>query len=369
MSNNYDQNNGRGNNNNRTRRTNGADNKTSTTKKKKKSKRRRKKRILKALLFCFLLLIILGLVSIISIGNTMSKINSKDFPKTNSALGIGNLKSEQMDDDVINIAFFGLDRRTPEEPSRSDSMMIVSLDTVHKKVKVSSLMRDTYVNIEGHGYDKLTHAYFYGGPELAVKTINQNFNLNIKNYVAIDFFGLQDLVDAIGGVELDINADEINYMNDYIYDQSNQKGLEPVYLKKGGKQTVTGMQSLAFTRVRYTSSGDFGRTSRQRIVLNAMFDKIKKGGPLKFTSYVKKLLPFVETSLGGSDIFKLGSKAFFSNSLNLEQTRFPIDGHCYDLYVKDIYYLGHDEDATKRDIFNFIYNDVAPGKQLEDVQR
>lgn len=369
MSNNYDQNNDRSNTNKNSRRTSSTENKNSTTKKKKRSKRRRKKRILRALLFCFLLLIILGLLSIISIGNTMNKINSKDFPKNNSALGIGNLKSEQMNDDIINIACFGLDRRSADEPSRSDSMMIISLDTVHKKIKVSSLMRDTYVNIEGHGYEKLTHAYFYGGPELAVKTINQNFNLNIKNYVSIDFNGLQDMVDAIGGVELDINADEVEYINDYIGDQSGRKGVKPDFLKSSGKQMVTGIQALAFTRVRYTSSGDFGRTSRQRIVLNAMFNKLKKGGVLKFPSNVKKLLPFVETSLNGSDIFKLGSKAFLSNSLNLEQTRFPIDGHCYDLYVKEIYYLGHDEDATKRDIFNFIYNDVAPEKQLEDVQR
>ncbi|MEG2353430.1 MAG: LCP family protein [Clostridium sp.] len=341
----------------------------STNQRKKKSKKRKRKNILKIFLVCFLLLIILFIFTIISLVTAISSVDTIDFPKSNTSLGIGSLSTEQLNDDIINIALFGLDRRTPEEPCRSDSMIIVSLDTVHKKLKLSSLMRDTYVDIPGHGYDKLTHAYFYGGPELAVKTINQNFNLNIKNYISIDFIGMQDIINKIGGIELELADNELEYMNDYITEQSELRDVAPEYLKSPGSQHVTGMQALAFTRVRYTSSGDFGRSSRQRIVMDAMITKIKKNGILKFPSTVNKLIPSVATSLNGTDIFKLASKAFLSDSIHLQQARFPTDGNWYDLDVNGVYYMGHTEEDTKREIFNYIYNDFTPELQLEDIKK
>ena len=109
---------------------------------------------------------------------------------------------EEESKEIINIAFFGVDRRDVNEPSRSDAIMIVSIDTVHKKIKMSSIMRDTYVEIKNHGETKINHAYAYGGPQLAIRTLNENFNLNIRNYVTVDFFNLEKIVDTIGGVTI-----------------------------------------------------------------------------------------------------------------------------------------------------------------------
>src|SRR5699024_2790536 len=117
-------------------------------------------------------------------------------------------------DKVVNIALFGVDSRdTGGMSGRSDTVMIASLDKKHDKIKLTSLMRDTYLDIPNKGMDKLTHAYAHGGPELAIKTINQNFDMNIRDYATVDFFGLEAIIDALGGVDIDIEDYEINNLN------------------------------------------------------------------------------------------------------------------------------------------------------------
>ena len=118
-----------------------------------------------------------------------------------------------MSNEIINIAFFGVDRRAVNEASRSDSIMILSIDEMHKKIKMSSIMRDTYVEIKNHGQTKINHAYAYGGPQLAIRTLNENFNLDIRDYVTVDFFNFEKIIDAIGGVTIDVKQDEISLIN------------------------------------------------------------------------------------------------------------------------------------------------------------
>lgn len=269
-------------------------------------------------------------------------------------------KADQYGDDVINIAFFGLDRRKKEEPSRSDAIMIISLDKKHKKVKVSSIMRDSYVDIDGHGKTKLNHAYAYGGPELAIKTINSTFKLNIRNFVAVDFYELEKIIDTVGGVEIPVRSDEIKYINIYMQETAKIQGKSVQEVQKSGLQNLNGMQAVAYARIRYTSGGDYERTERQRIVLTAIMNKVKKLGPTEFPKVVSALLPNVESSFSSTEIMKMGTSAFALDIDNIEQQRFPLDDYCQGKLIDGVYYLLFNEEKTINQIHKYIFEDIKP---------
>ena len=269
-------------------------------------------------------------------------------------------KADQYGDDVINIAFFGLDRRKKDEPSRSDAIMIISLDKKHKKVKVSSIMRDSYVDIDGHGKTKLNHAYAYGGPELAIKTINSTFKLNIRNFVAVDFYELEKIIDTVGGVEIPVRSDEIKYINIYMQETAKIQGKSVQEVQKSGLQNLNGMQAVAYARIRYTSGGDYERTERQRIVLTAIMNKVKKLGPTEFPKVVSALLPNVESSFSSTEIMKMGTSAFALDIDNIEQQRFPLDDYCKGKLIDGVYYLLFNDEKTINQIHKYIFEDIKP---------
>ncbi len=220
-------------------------------------------------------IVLMSVVSALYVYSKLGSVKKVPISKDDKELKIDK-KAESYGDDVINIAFFGLDRRKKEEPSRSDAVMILSLDKKHKKVKLSSIMRDSYVDIEGHGKTKLNHAYAYGGPELAIKTINSNFKLNIRDFVAVDFYGLENIIDTVGGVEIPVRSDEIKYINSYMQGTAKVENKAVQEVQNPGLQNLNGMQAVAYARIRYTSGGDYERTERQRTILTAVMNKIKK---------------------------------------------------------------------------------------------
>ena len=247
---------------------------------------------------------------------------------------------------IINIAFFGVDRRNKNERGRSDSIIILSIDEVHKKIKMSSIMRDTYVKIKDHGNTKINHAYAYGGPQLAIRTLNENFNLDIRDYVTVDFFNLEKLIDTMGGVTIDVKQDEISLIPQ---------------ITKPGLQTLNGLQAVAYSRIRYTAGNDYRRTERQRTVLSVMLTKIQTLGVTEFPSVVSKLLPYTETSMNSIDILKIGTKVYTSNIVTLDEERFPMDGYCRGKIIGGVWYLVADMKATVSQLHKFIYEGI---KQL-----
>lgn len=269
------------------------------------------------------------------------------------------LKKEEAAE-IINIAFFGVDRRTENEASRSDAIMIVSIDAVHKKIKISSIMRDTFVQIKNHGQTKINHAYAYGGPQLAIRTLNENFNLNIRNFVTVDFFKLEKIIDTIGGVIIDVESNEISFINSYMGEVATIENKSISRITKSGPQTLNGLQAVAYSRIRYTAGGDFVRTERQRTILLAMLTEIQALGITEFPALVSKLIPFTETSMSSIDIIKLGTKVLTSNIMTMEQERFPVDGYCKGKMIDSVWYLVPDMEATLDQLHKFIYEDIKP---------
>lgn len=271
----------------------------------------------------------------------IGKINNVGINDSN--LGIDNTKNKSSK--IKNVLLLGIDQ-AEGDIGRSDAIIIATIDSKHKKLKLTSISRDSYVNIEDHGYDKLNHAYAFGKEELAIKTINQTFGLDITDYVKVNFNNLKDIIDSIGGIDVTVEN----------YELSDLKGV----ISTAGRQHVNGTQALAYSRIRYNSGGDDKRTERQRIVLTEIFNKISTVGILKFPSMINDILPHVQTSLSTSEILSLGTKVLTSGITDLEQERFPLSEHSKGENIDGVYYTTFDEDATREQIQKYIYEDIKP---------
>lgn len=253
------------------------------------------------------------------------KLNAMyDSEADESILGSNDYKTEQ---GITNILLVGLDSTSAETTSRSDSMMILTVDNKNKSLKLTSLARDTYADIPGHGKQKLTHAYAYGGINLLIQTIEKTFELDIQNYAIVDFLSFMDIVDTLGGVEVNVQQSEIKELNTYIdacYKMNNNpnKGSKQ-YINNTGVQNLNGYQTLAFSRIRYNDSA-FERDRRQREVIQSMVNGLKELPITKYPELVNTILPYVKTNMKPTQIIGLGTKALSIGDLSIKQMEFPI---------------------------------------------
>lgn len=315
---------------------------TQENNKRKRSKKKKKKSVGFKILMVVLALLIFAVAAGISYGfSVVNKMESVDLKKDD--LGITSkedLKKYEKADDIKNIALFGID--SEDGTGRSDAIMIATIDSSHNKLKITSVMRDSFVNIPEHGMDKINHAYAYGGPTLAIKTLNENFGLNIDEFASVNFDSLPTLVEAFGGVEITLNDDEAVYVSG---------------IGSGGTYTLSGQQALDYSRIRKVGN-DYERTERQRTVLTALF---KKGISMPKTSYpsmVNTIAPVLTTSLNTSDILALATKVVTMGNGNLLQDRFPRDEDIIpDNSNGGIYYMKFDIPSVKQKMQDYIFDD------------
>lgn len=258
---------------------------------------------------------------------------------------------------IINIALFGIDA-VEGGVGRSDSIMIATIDTVNKKLKLTSVMRDSYVNIDGYGNDKLNHAYAFGGGELAIKTLNENFNLNIKDFIIVNFTTLPNIIDKIGGIEIKVDEEEIDLINRYAKNIANRNGTTydtPVVT--AGYQKLNGTQVMGYSRIRYTSGGDYKRTERQREVLEAVFNKILELPVTRYPGLLNEILPMLKTTMSQAEIIGIGNEVIKSGISKIEKERFPLDNYSEGKMIDGIYYLVFDKAATINQMHQYIFED------------
>lgn len=329
-----------------------------------------KKKHFKPILISILcLIIIISTCTFSYVYLKLGKVKNVKIDKSNSALGIkAPIKAEakEEEENITNIALFGVDiGREKDDVPHSDAILIVTIDEKHKNIKLSSIMRDSYVSVEGHNKTKINEAYFFGGPQLAIKTLNQNFNLNIKDYVTVNFFTLEKVIDALGGIDIDIKNYEVNEINIWIDEVADLEHKKPIPVVKSGLQHLTGLQAVAYSRMRHVGNGDFERTDRQRTVINKLFEKIKSSGISSYPSIVDEVLPDVETSLDKLQIIKLGTTILTNSIYNVDQERFPVDGYCNGEMINGVWYLVPKPDITtlENQLHDFIYDNKHPEKK------
>ncbi len=346
------------------------------------------------------LLIAVGTVMIYAAVNLLAGLTTVTITKDPEKLGFS--AEAVLDDSITNIALFGVDSRNDQNTEcLSDVIMILTVDNKHRKIKMTSVLRDSRVPIEGEASTgeylnwetKINAAYYYGGPELAIRTLNQNFDLRIEDYVTVNFAGMAVIVDAFGGVDLELTAEEVREINKNLWSLSqeveNQKAEDqaegiydvqyPRILREdfipdaggelnvdsgnyvGGSFHLNGNQAVAYGRIRNVGN-DYARVDRQHMVLSALIGRLTD---MSFTDYpdlVREMMPYCETSLELSDI--VGLAPILVSGFTIESIRVPDISYETDLYDGEaedgIYYLIYDVSAAAERISSFIFEEESP---------
>lgn len=224
---------------------------------------------------------------------------------------------------IINILLVGLDGRDKEEDSRTDSIILATLDTNNRRVKLTSFMRDMYVPIPGHKDNRINSAFFMGGPELMMQTLNSDFGLNIQYYASIDFRAFQKLVDTFNGVEVEVKDYEIKEINKYIKEINGSKST---LIETPGVQKLNGQQALSYCRIRKVGNNDFERTERQRRVLGELIKKARKVSLVKLPELFSSIIPYVKTNMPTTKLMNIGYTAYKFGNSPVDSLRIPYDG-------------------------------------------
>lgn len=294
----------------------------------------------KILLSLFVLLLVSVGGAYFYIHNLLDKTEKVEINEENLGITPENKELAVKNKGVTNIALFGVDAQEGKT-GRSDAIMILSIDKDHDKIKLSSIMRDSYTDINGHGKDKITHAYAFGGPELALNTINKNFNLSIDKFITVNFTTLPKIVDKIGGIEMNLTEGDLKYMNSNL---------------STGKNTLNGTQALAYARIRY-DGGDQRRTERHRNVIIAIFNKIKGMPVSSYPGTLNELLPLVSTNISSSQFMTLGKDIISTGATSMEEYRVPCNNHSNGKNINGVYYMTFDISAETKELHKFIYED------------
>ena len=286
--------------------------------------------------------------------NKIDLVKSEYTKKSNKLI----LKSNEKD--ITNILLIGSDARKTNEVGRSDAMMILTIYDKNKAIKLTSLARDTLVKIPGYDYEKLTHAYAYGKEKLLLDTIEYNFKIKINDYVSINFNSFIELVDSLGGVEVDINDKDISHLNDVIANSfkvyNSKNNQKPKYIRNSGKQLLNGYQTLAYARIRKLDT-IYNRDERQRDVLNSIANKLSNMPVSSYPSIINSILPYVDINMSIPKMIELAIKSKKLYNYDIKQLEFPLKDYRYEakLAKNNSFVVKWDKVENINELQYFIY--------------
>lgn len=337
--------------------------------KKDRKRRRRKKRIRRFILRILCVLLIAALIvcggGLIFVGRIASKVNFAEIDSKYSreALLEDGGESLYSNSKVLNILLLGVDEDTSDY-GRSDSMMLLSIDKKHKKLKLTSFQRDTFVYVpdpEGGYRTKLTNAYSWGGVGLAMRTIEYNFGIRIDNYITVNFETFKTIVDILGGVELELTDREILYINCQIAQNNQTEYLDA----EAGKVLLNGQQALWHARnrggdvvngVEFYEGTDWDRTQRQRNFMQALIRDVKKASPFKLLKIADSVSTYITTDIEKSELKKLLLSCLIYRYYQVSQISMPSeDSWGYEDNFAGNVIAVYDWDKVQKDIIDFVY--------------
>jgi len=266
---------------------------------------------------------------------------------------------------VRSVLLIGTDSRDiVSERGRSDTMMLLSINSRTHKVYLSSFMRDAYVQIPGHGQNKLNAAYSYGGAELLMDTLEQNYHLSIDDYLCVSFLGFAGIIDSFGGVKISLSDAEAQAVNVILQSEVNElAGDDPLsdFLEKGGTYILNGKQALSYARIRYVGNADFERTSRQREVMTQLFENAKSRIVTAVPELISSAMPHLGTNMTDMELYLLSLRVPFAVTYDIEQMQIPADGTYTPADIDGQSVLQVDFDANIHLLQDTVYS--APAEQ------
>ncbi len=279
---------------------------------------------------------------------------------------LAQFEQDNNDTRYVNVLLIGADRRETTGRYNSDTMMIATVDTVNDRLKLTTLMRDMLVNVPGYGYRKLNSVIALGGVELLYQTIRENFHITLNNYVMVDLHSFVDVVDAIGGVTVEMTAEEISAANDCIAGLNKQLGVEYTWdgfiFAEAGPVHLTGKQALGYARIRKIDS-EFVRTSRQFKLLNMIFAKFRTFNAVEQYELLYTLLPLVETSMTNEEIIAAAAKLLSTSQRGLIYFRLPVEGLYQNGKWEKRFVFFCDMGAMSIKLNQFIFHDAEEAEE------
>ena len=269
------------------------------------------------LLTCF------AVTGVIYAASKLNKIDTDDSIKSDNI--VVNKEAEAAAEGYTNVALFGIDSREGnlDKGSRTDCLIVASLDNKTKEVRLVSVYRDTLLDIEDGELQKCNAAYSFGGPTQAINMLNKNLDLNIQDYVTFDFAAVAKAIDALGGIKIDVKEEEVQYLNKFLGETARVAGTEAHEVTQAGEQLLDGTQATTYARIRSTAGGDFMRTERQRLVIEKMLEKLQESKLTTINKMIDDLLPTVKTSFSATDILAYAKD--FAKYRIAASTGFPFD--------------------------------------------
>lgn len=259
-----------------------------------------------------------------------------------------------------NIALFGVDSREGNsddnshlESSHSDTIMVASINNETKEVKIVSVYRDSYLDNGEGEYRKATEAYYFGGPQRAISMLNANLDLDITDYVTVDFTAVAEVVDLLGGIEIELDSEEVEQLNHVCKETSRVTGKDYDEIPYPGTYLLNGVQATAYARIRYTTGNDYRRTERQRLVIEKIVEKVKQSNIITINSIVDEILPMVSTSMSSKAILDMAADVF-SYELG-ENTGFPFDKDTMDMGSKGDCVIPVTLESNVRQLHTFLF--------------
>ena len=305
----------------------------------------------------------LVMVLVILIGTVLGfykHIKNKIYVKKEPSISNNDSEFKEVEG-ITNVLLIGVDARDLDEPCRSDSMIIATLDNNNKKVKLTSLFRDTLVDIPGHGEAKLNAAYMLGGPELLMKTVKETYNVSIDKYIIINFWGFETIVDYIGGIEVDVKDYQLEELNKYIGEST---GRNDCPVEKAGIQTLNGKQALSYARIRYNVGDEYERTDRQREVIFKVIEKLQNTKPSKYLGVMNTMLEYIKTNIDPLEALNMAYTIYKFPSLDVEQLQIPLVALSETRNYKElgsVFLMDRLQNASI--LYNFIYENKYPNEE------
>lgn len=299
------------------------------------------------------LILALGVTGVAYAASKLNKLDTEEIPAEDIVV---NKQAEEAGEGYTNVALFGIDSRSGELEigTRSDCIIVASLNNKTKEIRMVSVYRDTILDIKDGQLQKCNAAYSFGGPTQAINMLNKNLDLDIQDYATVDFAAIANAIDLLGGVEIDLKQEEIAPLNKFVKETARVAGKKPHTVSKPGLQQLDGVQATTYARIRSTAGGDFTRTERQRLVIEKIAEKAQQSDLATINKIIDELFPTIKTSFSATEILSY-AKDFMKYKIG-ESSGFPFDKTTATISGLGSIVIPVDLDTNVQELHKFLYD-------------
>ena len=312
------------------------------------------------------LILALGITGVAYAASKLNKLDTEEIPAEDIVV---NKQAEEAGEGYTNVALFGIDSRSGELEigTRSDCIIVASLNNKTKEIRMISVYRDTILDIKDGQLQKCNAAYSFGGPTQAINMLNKNLDLDIQDYATVDFAAIANAIDLLGGIEIDLKPEEIAPLNKFVKETARVAGKKAHTVSEAGLQQLDGVQATTYARIRSTAGGDFTRTERQRLVIEKIAEKAQQSDLATINKIIDELFPTIKTSFTATEILSY-AKDFMKYKIG-DSSGFPFDKTTATISGLGSIVIPVDLESNVQELHKFLYDKEGydPSAEVKNI--